>query len=132
MAEDNYFSVPGVASVRWDEANQTVTVTWDGWANSEEFQAILESEVQAMQDHSGSRLLADCRRQRILNPEAQEKASQEWMPKAIAAGLKRFAVVLPVNEMAASHLQQRLAAPPQPVEVGFFASVDEAQQWLDS
>jgi len=131
VPEDTYFSVPGVASVRWDETNQTVSVTWDGWANSAEFQAILDSEVVALEEHGATRLLADCRRQRVLNPEDQEKANHEWVPRATAAGLRRFAVVLPVNEMAASHLQQRLAkVPSSTMEVAFFASVDEAQKWL--
>lgn len=129
--DDVYFSVPGVATVRWDEPHNTVFVEWDGWANSTEFSALLEAEVKALQDHAGSRLLADCRRQRVLNPADQEKADREWTPRAIMAGLKRFAIVLPESDMAAGHLQERLAKVPKTaMQIAYFGSVEEAQEWL--
>jgi stage II sporulation SpoAA-like protein len=131
--DDVYFTVPGVATVRWDEAGQTVHVEWDGWANSAEFSALLDAEVKALQDHRGSRLLADCRRQRILNPADQERADREWTPRAIEAGLKRFAIVLPESEMAAGHLQERMGKVPKTaMQVAFFGSVEEAREWLAS
>lgn len=132
--DDNvYFSVPGVATVRWDPGGQTVHVEWDGWANSAEFSALLDAEVKALQDHSGSRLLADCRRQRVLNPADQERADREWTPRVLQAGLKRFAVVLPESEMAAGHLQERLGKVPKTAMlIAYFGSVEEAREWLAS
>src|SRR5258708_13239803 len=35
-ADDVYFDVPGVASVRWDADGQLVLVEWRGWANAAE------------------------------------------------------------------------------------------------
>jgi hypothetical protein len=132
-SDDVYYSVPGVATVRWEEPEATVFVEWDGWANTAEFSALLDAEVKALLDHGGSRLLADCRRQRILNPADQERADREWTPRAIQAGLKRFAVVLPISDMAAGHLQERLAkVPKSAMQVAYFASVEEAREWLAS
>lgn len=129
--DDVYFSVPGVATVRWDSPNAAVFVEWDGWANTAEFNALLDAEVKALEAHGGSRLLADCRRQRVLNPADQERADREWTPRVIQAGLKRFAVVLPVSEMAAGHLRERLGKVPNTaIEIAYFASVEEAREWL--
>ncbi len=129
--DDVYFSVPGVATVRWDGPNATVFVEWDGWANTAEFSALLDAEVKALLDHAGSRLLADCRRQRVLNPADQERADREWIPRAIEAGLKRFAIVLPTSDMAAGHLQERLGkVPKSAMQIAYFASVQEARDWL--
>ena len=129
--DDIYFSVPGVATVRWDGEHKIVFVEWDGWANTAEFTALLDAEVTALHEHQCSRLLADCRRQRILNPADQERADREWTPRAIEAGLKRFAIVLPLSEMAAGHLQERLGkVPPSAMQVAYFASVEEAREWL--
>jgi len=129
--DDVYFSVPGVATVRWDGPNATVFVEWDGWANTAEFSALLAAEVKALLDHGGSRLLADCRRQRVLNPADQERADREWIPRAIEAGLKRFAIVLPTSDMAAGHLQERLGkVPKSAMQIAYFASVEEARDWL--
>jgi hypothetical protein len=129
--DDVYYSVPGVATVRWEEPEATVFVEWDGWANTAEFSALLDAEVKALQEHGGARLLADCRRQRILNPADQERADREWTPRAIEAGLKKFAVVLPISDMAAGHLQERLSKVPKTaMQVAYFASVEEAREWL--
>jgi hypothetical protein len=129
--DDAYFNTAGVASVRWDKLTSTVLVEWQGWANSAEFMALLDAEVQALKEHHASLLLADCRRQRVLSPADQERADREWLPRALAAGLRRFAIVLPKSALAAMNLQDRLGKVPHGVlEVGYFATVEDARAWL--
>ena len=131
MTEEIYFSVPGVATIRWEEEEQLVFVVWEGWAKTAEFEELLEAEVRALKEHSGSRLLADCRRQRALNQATQFTAEQEWSPRVIEAGLKRFAVVLPESEQAAAQLRERLDQLPKGgFKMAYFASVDEARKWV--
>ena len=98
---DVYFNAPGTASVRWDPTSKLVLVEWEGWADSTEFAALLDAEIRALSEHHASRLLADCRRQKVLRPDDQEKADKEWLPRALVAGLKRFAIVLPTSALAA-------------------------------
>src|SRR5258708_18454641 len=57
-ADDVYFDVPGVASVRWDADGQLVLVEWRGWANAAEFAALLEAEITALRKHPGKHTLA--------------------------------------------------------------------------
>ena len=131
QGDDVYFSVPGVATVRWDGAHSTVCVEWDGWANTAEFNALLGAEVKALRERGCSRLLADCTHQRVLNPADQERADREWVPQALEAGLRRFAIVLPVSDLAAGHLKDRLSKVPETaMQIAYFASVDEARKWL--
>jgi hypothetical protein len=126
-----YFDRPGVASVTWDETRRTVVVEWVGGASSEEFSALLEAEVRALQDHGGVLLLADCRRQPEISPADQDRADREWVPRVNAAGLRRFAVVLPKSRMAAVDLQDRVARYPDGAfEARLFFSVEQAQDWL--
>ena len=127
--KDVYFSIPGVALVRWDEDSSCVLVEWDGWANTEEFKALLDAEVKALREHQCSCLLADCRRQRILNLADQERANREWLPQVLEAGLKRFAIVLPESDIAAGHLRERLSDV-RGMEIGYFATVEESRAWL--
>ncbi|MHB8588324.1 MAG: STAS/SEC14 domain-containing protein [Candidatus Dormibacteraceae bacterium] len=130
-SNDVYFNQPGVASVRWDEAGQVVLVEWEGWANSTEFSALLEAEIDALRKHRCSRILADCRRQRVLNPADQDRANQEWLPRALAAGLKRFAVVVPSSVLADVNLKNSLGkVPATALEVAYFATAEEARDWL--
>ena len=126
-----YFSTPGVASVRWDEDDQLVLVEWDGWANSAEFAALLDAELRALEQHKGSRILADCRRQKVLNPKDQERANREWLPRALKIGLKRFAIVVPASVVADMNLRDSLdKAAGAGLEVEYFAYVEEAREWV--
>jgi hypothetical protein len=130
-SQDVYFDKPGVASVTWDSEGQFVLVQWAGWANSVEFTALLEAEIQALRQHHGTRVLADCRRQKVLNPADQDRANEQWLPRALAAGLKRFAVVLPASGLASVNLQDSLGkAPAGALDVAYFATVEEAREWL--
>ena len=126
-----YFNTPGVASVRWDQGAQSVMVEWEGWADSTEFKELLDAEIRALQAHRGSRVLADCRQQKVLNPADQERANREWLPKALAAGLKRFAVVLPKSGLAEMNIREALGkVPDTELQVAYFATVEEGKAWL--
>lgn len=126
-----YFDKPGVASVKWDEDGQLVLVEWQGWADPSEFAALLEAEIVALRKHKGSRMLADCRRQKGLSAADQDRANENWLPRALAAGLKRFAVVVPSSGLAAANLKERLGkARPGALEIAYFATPEEARDWL--
>lgn len=131
MGDRTYFSIPGVATVKWVERAGFVLVEWEGWANGAEFGALLDAEVRGLKEHGCTRLLADCRLQRVLSRDDQERANRDWVPRAIEAGLKRFAVVLPVSDMAAGHIQERLSeVSGDGFEVAYFTTVEDAEQWL--
>jgi hypothetical protein len=130
-ADGVYFNAPGTASVKWDATGAMVMVEWEGWANSAEFAAKLEAGVQALKDHGGSRWLADCRRQRVLSPADQDRADREWLPRALAGGLKQFAVVLPESGLAGMNIKDRLkGVPGTRLEVAYFATIEQAKEWL--
>jgi hypothetical protein len=129
--DDYYFNAPGVASVRWEEDVQLVLVEWDGWANSAEFAALLDAEIRALEQHHGSRILADCRRQKVLNPKDQDRANREWLPRALKAGLECFAIVVPASVVADMNLRDSLEnASEAGLRVEYFATVEEARDWL--
>jgi hypothetical protein len=130
-SHDVYFDVPGVASVRWDEDGQLVLVQWQGWANAAEFAELLEAEIVALRAHHCTRILADCRRQKVLNPADQDRANTEWLPRALAAGLKCFAVVVPSSVLADLNLKASLGrVPATELEVAYFDTPEEARDWL--
>jgi hypothetical protein len=129
--EDVYFHIPGVAAVRWDPDARLVLVEWEGWADSGEFKELLDAEIKALQEHRGSRLLADCRQQKVINPVDQDRANKEWLPRALAAGLKRFAVILPRSGLAEMNIRDALGkVPDAALQVAFFGTVEEGRAWL--
>ena len=129
-SDDVYYAAPGVATVRWEPEGKLVLVEWEGWSNSTEFAALLEAEIRALIEHRGSRLLADCRRQRVLSP-ADQARDREWLPRAVAAGLKRFAIILPTSGLATTNIRDRLGgAAAGTIDIAYFQTVDEARTWL--
>jgi hypothetical protein len=128
---DVEFEIPGVVAVSWDESCASVYAEWQGGATSAEFDSLLVAELSALKAHHASRLLADCRRQGPLDQEVQDRADGFWLPKAITAGLKRFAVVLPDNRDAAVNLEDRLGKVSRDtLAVGFFHDIETAKRWL--
>ena len=126
-----FFDKPGVASVTWDEAGQLVLVVWQGWADPTEFAALLDAEIVALRKHKSSRMLADCRRQKGLTGADQVLANEVWLPRALAVGLKRFAVVVPSSGLAAANLKERLGkVRAAELEIAYFATPEEAREWL--
>lgn len=116
--------------MRWDPDGEMVLVEWEGWSDSDEFAALLAAELRALTEHRGSRLLADCRRQKVLNP-GDQIADTQWLPRAMAAGLKRLAVVLPTSGLATQNIRDRFRANPMTtLEIAYFEGVDEARAWL--
>src|SRR5260370_18902615 len=82
-ADDVYFDVPGVASVRWDADGQLVLVEWRGWANAAEFADLLQAQITALSKHPGKHILADCRRPKGLTPADQHPANAKTLPRAL-------------------------------------------------
>ncbi len=126
------FDLPGVVTLSWEPALEAVTVTWHGGgATAAEFDALLEAELESMRRHTSARLLADCRHQRPLDIEAQDRADSSWLPQAVGFGLRRFAVVLPRDREAAVNLMDHLGRVNRTeIEVQFFETVDQASSWL--
>lgn len=92
---------------------------------------MLAAGVKALSENHGSRWLADCRKQRVLKAADQKQGNDAWLPQAGAAGLKRFAVVLPESGLAKFNIQVHLnAATAKQVEVAYFATADDARRWV--
>src|SRR5260370_3545632 len=129
--DDVYFDVPGVASGRWEADGRVVLVEGRGWAKAAEFAALREAEITALRKPRGKHMLADCRLQKGLTAADQTRANENWLPRALVAGLKRLAVVLPSSGLAAANLKERLGkVRPERLETAYFASLAEPPCWV--
>lgn len=125
------FHVPGVVTITWDPDCEAVLVVWQGHGEAADFKALLPAEIEVLRRHGASKLLADCRLQGPLPREEQDWADAEWIPKAVAAGLRRFAVVLPNDREAAINLEDRLGrVKTRELQIAFFATAPHARGWL--
>jgi hypothetical protein len=125
-----YFNHPGAAVVTWDPTLKAVYVDVQGWADLIELAALLEAGLQALTEHRGSRWLVDDRNVTAIKKSDQDWIVEEFVPRALAAGLTRIALVI-TNERARTTVDQLVGRMPAPsAEVAYFATLDEARSWL--
>jgi hypothetical protein len=94
MARDDeiYLDEPYL-SIRWRGSQQILYAEWKGFATSAEFRAALLTGVRAMRERHVLGYVSDARKAKVILPEDEKWGRQVWLPQAVAAGLRRMAVV---------------------------------------
>ena len=126
-----YVNLPGVAVVTWDATLRAVHIEAQGWANTTEGRAVLDAAIRALTEHNGSRFLYDGLNMKVIKQEDQDWIAQDWMPRALAAGLRHTAMVVPKSGLAMMNVDDIAASvPDNESDVRYFSSVAKARQWL--
>ena len=130
-SDGTYFNRPGVAIVKWDAACKAAHIEWQGWADPAEFAAANDALILALKQHGGSRALGDCRDMRVIKQSDQEWVSRDWIPRILAAGLRRMALVIPKSGLAMMNVQEIMSrVPGTKLDVAYFGTIEEARDWL--
>ena len=79
--------------MRWESAHQCVFLEWKAFATSKEFQRALTMALEIVRARQAANLVTDAREMELVSGEDQRWIRYTWAPLAIAAGLKRIAVV---------------------------------------
>ena len=90
--DETYLDEPYL-SIRWRGAQQILYAEWRGFATSAEFRAALLTGVRAMRERHVRAYVSDARKAKVILPEDEKWARDVWLPQAVAAGLRRMAVV---------------------------------------
>ena len=131
VAGDVFYNQPGVAVVTWDPLIGAARIEWQGWANPTEFAAANDAIITALKRHRGTKSLGDCRNMKVIQQSDQDWVNREWFPNAIAAGLTRMALVLAKSGLAEMIVEDLVSrVPGTKLDVGYFATIDEAKSWL--
>jgi SpoIIAA-like len=126
---DLYFSRRGVADVTWDANWNVVHIEAHG-LHTAESRAILDSAIDAMTDHQGSRWLVDGRDMHAIKPSHQEWITENLLPRALAAGLRVAAIVIPRDAEAMMNIDDMAKAADDEIDVRYFSTVEKAREWL--
>jgi hypothetical protein len=90
--DETYLDEPYL-SIRWRALPQILYAEWKGFATSSEFRAALLTGVRAIREHHVLGYVSDARKAKVFLLEDQQWAMEVWLPQAVAAGLKRMAMV---------------------------------------
>lgn len=127
---DLYFTRPGVADVTWDARWNVVHIEAQGWSGTAESRAVLDSAIRAMADHRGSRWLVDGRDIRAIKQSHQDWITENLLPRALEAGLRVAAIVIPTAAEAKLNIDNMAKAADNAIDVRYFSTVERARQWL--
>ena len=127
-----YVDTPYVL-IRWDGDGPWVYVKWRGWANSDEYRAAQEAVITALRENHASRNLIDSTDSRVVSEDDQKWLVESWIPRAVAAGRRWTAIVLPksalgrtIAENIDSHSHSSW------IKIEHFETVEEATAWLSA
>jgi hypothetical protein len=100
--------------------------------NSYYLRAGLDRGVGIMNDYGATKWLSDNRETNAHSPEDTEWINNDWLPRAVKAGWKFWALVVPETVVAQMNMVEFVQAfYDQGVRVMVFTDPDEAQRWLE-
>lgn len=104
----------------------------DGWDGVNTIRAALEGGLELIERHGATRWIADTREMAVMPAEAQRYAADDWWPRALDAGFRWLAILLPKSSMAKLAIDESTAPSAQnpDSETRYFASVEAAKEWL--
>ncbi len=128
----DYFDSPSI-TIRWNEKDRNVEQEWKGYASSKDYRTSADKTIALLVEKGAADLLTDTRRMEVILPDDQVWTETDWVPRAMAAGLRRMAVVMPekaVAQLSVSRLSDRVDFETIGLERVFFDSVEKARVWL--
>ncbi|UOQ74896.1 hypothetical protein [Hymenobacter cellulosilyticus] len=125
----NSFDKPYL-SLEWDQANGWIYNRWQGLLSTENVIKGCEQVLALMQQTKCVYLLNDNREVTGSWNQANDWIAQEWMPRALALDLRRFAHVLAPGVFGQTSAEQMLQQVKNRFQMVLFHDFTEAQRWL--
>jgi hypothetical protein len=122
-----------VCEITYDPEIPCVVMIWQGYATSREFRAANEDILKVLIDNKATKLLGDISRFVLIGAEDQAWLNHNWIPRAIAAGLRTVALVQSsyyFNRVAVETVGQRID--PASLVLSYFGDIVAAREWLHS
>lgn len=121
------------ATVTYNPKKKMMVLVWDGSPTPEEYKKPFLTMLEYGSRFPVDGMISDISNQGIINPENRKWFEKEMMPRAVAAGLKRGAIVTNGNAFKLYYINLILSAVNKfPIQTKLFNNRDDAFKWLDS
>jgi hypothetical protein len=121
------------ATVTYDPEKRSMVLIWDGSPNKEEYKQPFMAMIAYGRKFPVDGMLSDISNQGIISPDNRKWFEKEMMPQAVAAGLKRAAIVTSGNAFKLYYINLILSAVNKfPITTKLFNKRAEALEWLYS
>jgi hypothetical protein len=132
MDDETYLDEPYL-SIRWRAVPKILYAEWKGFATSAEFRAALLTGIRAVGERHIAGYVSDARKAKVVVPEDEKWGREVWLPQAVAAGLKRMAIVVAPSGLAKQSFESAATQiDAHGLSMRTFDSVTAATVWAQS
>lgn len=89
--ESNY------CDIMWDETNKIVHSKWKGSATSDEIRKVMDDTLSFLAEKKAYKAISDRSFVPLMDQADTDWINNNWFPRAIIAGMRKLAVVLPTS-----------------------------------
>lgn len=118
-------------TIHWDESTQAVWMEWKAYVEGEDFRSGLDTGLSLIRQKRAYRWLADLRRLGPIRQVDQQWTSDDWFPRAVAAGVRFMALVSPTAAVSRLSVKQ-IMSKVKDIELvtSNFDDMEDARAWL--
>ncbi len=124
--------------IDWEESTKAVVADWKGpIARGPAYRKVLDRSLELVKAKNAKRWLGNMLDSTgVMSPEDSTWLVNDWFPRLLGLGAKRFAVVIPPQALAAmqlNRLKRDIDAEKESAEVfqnRYFDNLAEARAWL--
>jgi hypothetical protein len=121
------------AKLVYDQDRKIVQHCFHAALDSENLRAVLNKGVDMLKTHRATKWLSDNREIGPHSPEDGAWVNNDWLPRAVAAGWKYWALVVPHDTMARMNMGEFVNSfYERGVRIMVFTDIAEAWDWLDN
>ena len=121
------------ARLIYDDEKRIVHHQFHSTLDSETLRAVLQNGIDMLKKHKAVKWLSD---NRAIGPHSEEDTrwiNEYWLPTAVAAGWKYWALVVPDDFMGRINMAEFINSfHERGVRIMVFTKLDEAQHWLEN
>jgi len=126
-----YYETPHF-TILWDETCEAVLAVSKGYREGEEMRRGLDKCLELLKVRNAHKWLSDSRDQRVVAEVDQRWVRDDWFPRAIEAGLRSAALLVPANMLASLSMNRVLREIGPIVETRYFDDLEKGREWLRS
>lgn len=119
-----------ICRVSLDAAIPCVVLVWGRYATSAQLRFVHESALDLLRRNALQKILGDDTALALIPVDDQAWIREEWMPRALSAGLKATASKCPKGFFGKQSVANVMSQAPREIAMRSFEKLDEARSWL--
>ncbi len=119
-----------ICRITLDATVPCIVVTWQRYATSAQLRFVHEYMLELLRREHVSKILGDDSSLVVIHVDDQVWIREDWMPRAVAAGLKLAASKCPSAFFGKQSVAKVQSGAPAGVKLRSFDTLDEAKAWL--